>query len=263
MPFPEVERVIFQRNLLDQVICQLRFPPILKVDAEIPAQFQERIRRDFPNFSEQGELTVEVPPGMKPIPPEVLKNIIQSSGNKNYEFSSEDGTWKVNLTRTFVALSTNKYERWTGFKEKLVVPLTALAEIYHPTYFSRIGLRYIDVIRRSSLNLNGVDWSELLQPYILGILSDPNIGTSIQTFESKYEMRLDDGESSVRVVTSFVQPANDNEICYKIDSDFHNDTKNDVDSAMRKLDYFNIRGFRLIRWCMTNRLQQAMEPHAL
>jgi uncharacterized protein (TIGR04255 family) len=263
MPFPEVEKVIFQKNLLDQVICQLRFPPILKVDAEIPAQFQERIRMDFPNFLEQGEVVVEGPPGLKPIPPEILRNIIQSSGNKNYEFSSEDGAWKVNLTRTFIALSTNKYERWSRFKEKLAIPLAALAEIYQPTYFSRIGLRYIDVIRRSSLNLDGVDWSELLQPYILGILTNPQMRQSVLTFESKYEMRLDDGESSVRVVTSFVQPANGSEICYKIDSDFHNDAKNDADSAMRKLDYFNICAFRLIRWCMTDRLEQAMEPHAV
>ena len=53
MPFPEVKRVIYKKNPLDRVICQLRFAPILKIDAEIPADFQEMIRADFPNYSEK------------------------------------------------------------------------------------------------------------------------------------------------------------------------------------------------------------------
>lgn len=198
-----------------------------------------------------------------PLPPEVLRQVIQSSGIRNYEFSSEDGAWKVNLTRTFIALTANKYERWEKFKEKLVIPLTALVETYCPTYFSRIGLRYIDVIRRSALNLDGANWGELLKPYILGILAEPQVGKNVQTFESKHEIRLSDGESSVKIVTKFVEPAHGDEICYKIDSDFYNNTKNDVNSAIQKLDYFNIRASRLIQWCMTDRLKQAMEPHSL
>ena len=61
MPFPEVERVIYARNPLDQVVCQLRFPPILKIDAEIPAGFQDRVREDYPNFSETSGWQLEVP----------------------------------------------------------------------------------------------------------------------------------------------------------------------------------------------------------
>lgn len=61
MPFPEVKRVIYKKNPLHQVICQLRFPPILKVDAEIPSIFQEKIRGEFPNFKETTEVNMELP----------------------------------------------------------------------------------------------------------------------------------------------------------------------------------------------------------
>ena len=47
MAFPEVERVIYERNPLDEVICQLRFPAILKID-EPPIAFQEQIRTRYP-----------------------------------------------------------------------------------------------------------------------------------------------------------------------------------------------------------------------
>jgi len=200
MPFPEAKRIIYRKNPLDQVICQLRFPPILKIDAEVPAEFQDRIRLDFPNLSDSLEIKVEVPHGVKAeIPPELIKQALQSSGIMNYEFSSEDGTWKVNLTRAFIALSTNKHERWESFKDKLASPLQALIDIYSPSYFSRIGLRYKDVIRRSSLGLNNVSWTDLLKPHILGLLGSPTLLYNIDNFESRYDISLSDKESKVKV----------------------------------------------------------------
>jgi len=264
MPFPEVKRVIYRKNPLDQVICQLRFPPILKIDADIPAEFQDRVRKDFPNFSETSEWKMPLSPRIKEqISPEVLTQILQSSSGKNYEFSSEDGQWKINLTRTFIALTANKYERWEIFKEKLAIPVNALVEIYSPAYFSRIGLRYEDVIRRSVLNLDGVSWSELLQPYILGVLGLPEIGNSVRNFESRYEIGLSDGASVVRMITRFVEAVDNGEICYMIDSDFSNTNKTRIDNTMNKLDYFNVRASRLIQWCITDRLHQSMEPQTL
>ena len=50
MPFPESERVVFRRNTLAEVICQLRFPPILEIAAKDPAAFQEQIRAEYPLY---------------------------------------------------------------------------------------------------------------------------------------------------------------------------------------------------------------------
>ena len=264
MPFPEANRVLYRKNPLDQVVCQLRFPPILRIDAEIPAEFQEMVRRQIPNLTETSEWKLEVPPGLKDqISPEILRQILQSSGNKNYEFSSEDGQWKINLTRTFVALTTQRYERWEEFKEKLEIPFRALIEVYSPDYFSRVGLRYVDIIRRSALNLSDVDWDQLLQPYISGILGSPEVRELVKNFESKYEVSLSDGESIVRIIARFVAAADDGEICYMIDSDFYDSHKTPIEAAMERLDYFNVRASRLIQWCITDRLHKAMEPQPL
>lgn len=264
MPFPEAKRVLYGRNPLDQVVCQLRFPPILKIDAELPAEFQEKVRRHFSNFSEASEWHVEIYPELRSeIPPDVLRQVLQSSGNKNYEFSSDDGLWKISLTRNFVALTTKRYLRWEEFKEKLNIPLNALIEVYSPDYFSRVGLRYVDVIRRSTLNLSDIGWNELLQPYIAGILGSPEVGAHVKNFENRYEIGLSDGESVARVVTKLVKAADDDEICYMIDSDFHNSKKTKIDETMERLNYFNGRASRLIQWCITNRLHQAMEPQLL
>jgi len=39
--------------------------------------------------------------------------------------------------------------------------------------------------------------------------------------------------------------------------------KMNIDEAKDKLDYFNIRASRLIQWCITETLHEAMEPEEL
>ena len=46
--FSNEERMIYAKRQLVEVICQLRFPEILSIDASEPAAFQERIRREYP-----------------------------------------------------------------------------------------------------------------------------------------------------------------------------------------------------------------------
>ena len=40
MSFDKDKRVKFRRSPLDEVICQLRFPTILKIDQNLPVDFQ-------------------------------------------------------------------------------------------------------------------------------------------------------------------------------------------------------------------------------
>ena len=112
MPFPNTQRVIYDKNPLDKVICQLRFAPILKINAEIPATYQDKIRSHYPSYSESNRVIVEAPEGQKgAIPPEVLSMIMQNAQtNKNYQFSSEDNNWKVNLTYNFISLAASDYK---------------------------------------------------------------------------------------------------------------------------------------------------------
>jgi uncharacterized protein (TIGR04255 family) len=261
MVFPDAPRVIYRKNPLDRVICQLRFPPILRIETEVPAQFQERIRKDFPDFKEKEELIL--PQKMRQeLPVELVGRIIPSE-TKNYEFlsESEDGIWKVNLTRTFVALTTTKYRRWEEFRERLQNPLNALIEIYEPAHFSRIGLRYIDIIKRSELHLDDVDWKELLQPYIIGLLGSTTINKQVQTLEAKYEISLDDQGGVARIVTGLVE--HNKEVCFLIDTDFYDTSKTETSKVANKLEKFHVLASRLIQWLITKRLHKAMEPETL
>src|SRR5437879_5705973 len=138
MSFPPCERVIYRRNPLKQVICQLRFPPILRIESELPAGFQERIRGSFPVLRESNPPI----PGMAGLPDEIMKMIapaIQPVGaHMTREFLTADDKWKVGLTRDFLALTCTEYLRWEDFKAHLRLPFDALVQEYAPAFCVRV-----------------------------------------------------------------------------------------------------------------------------
>lgn len=253
--FPETARLIYAKNPLEEVICQLRFHPILRIEAESPAAFQEAIRSEYPLFEQS-------PGEQLPIPEEIAKRLPEGLriGNPSYTFTSEDGAWKVVLTRDFIASTTSKYERWQDFGKHLNLPLKALVEQYSPAFYTRIGLRYRDVIRRSILGLGEVDWAELLKPQIAGELSIRDVAKAIERAAREAIFVLDENESKLHVRHGLARRGPNGEECYVVDSDFFTTQKTEIKDAGKILDTFNRHAGRFFRWCITDRLHQAMGP---
>lgn len=259
MPFPAVERVIYKKNPLEKVICQLRFPPILIIDSELPAKFQDLIREEYPHYEENIEVQQEISTDLNSGSLNPMSNITR---NKNHVFVSEDGQWQINLTRTFISLSTTNYVRWEDFKAKFEKPLNALIKVYRPPYFTRIGLRYVDVFCRSVLGLNGCEWRELIKPQFLGLL-DSEVRESVDAFTSQCEVVFDDKVSRVRIVTDIVKKAENNEDCFMLDSDSYTPSIVNTDDAISQMDYIHKRSSRLIRFVIKDKLHDGMEPNAI
>lgn len=263
MPFPESKRVVYRKNPLSNVICQLRYPPILKIDSEVPSFFQENIRTEYPLYNEKIELQQEFATGLKSqFSPDVINQLSKTSPTKNHEFISEDGVWKINLTRTFLSISTSKYIRWEDFIKKFHSSYKALISIYNPAFFSRVGIRYVDVFERSKVGLQVEPWNNLIQPYLLGLLAS-DVKNEIKSNESLNEILLNDSESIVRIATSFVQNAQTSELCYMVDSDFYTPKRVSLDNATSKLEFLHDRASRLIRWIITDKLHNALEPREI
>lgn len=261
MRFPVSPRVIYGKNPLNSVICQLRFPPILRIDSEVPADFQERVRREYPNFTQRNlpDAKLNLPAEFSKLMGEELSFGMQG-GKQAYDFSSEDRIWQISLTRDFVALTTKSYSRWEGFKDRLNQVLEAFQAEYSPGSYSRAGLRYQDLIQRKQLNLEGVPWSQLLQPQIAGELGVSGIEDAVQAVKREVLINLDSGQGKVRIKHGLVQSMETGETCYLIDSDYFSDEKMEVQHARERLDHFNREAGRLFRWCITDRLHSAMGP---
>lgn len=124
-------------------------------------------------------------------------------------------------------------------------------------------MRYIDVINRKSLNIEDERWRNLLNPSLLGLLSDEDIGDEVDSLTTTIEIKLPKNESLVKVSASLVTLGDNDEICFMIDSDFINQNKTDIDDVESKLNHFNEQGSRLIQWAISRKLFDAMEPEKI
>lgn len=261
MPFPDKKRIIYKNNPLDQVVCQIRFPSILKIESEAPSDFQEIIRKKFPKYREKFEWSFSLQNPMKGnLAPDNISDAAKQSTSKNHEFSTKNNDWKINLTRSFLALSTKNYLRWEEFLKILLFGIDALNKVYKPMNYSRVGLRYIDIIKRSVLNLTSDPWSELLNSSIIGMSTDKIIGKSVQNFKNEFNLILSDKESKLKMIVQPVTSKNDSEECIMIDSDLYFEGDVVKEDLVDRLNYFNERSSRLIQWCVSEKLHKAMEP---
>lgn len=265
MPLNDVKRVIFNKNPLIQVVCQLSFPRILSINERAPTDFQERIRKNYPIYNvgvdQQQQIIIE--PGVDASP-----KIVQNEQFNNYSFTSDDGIWQINLGSTFLALSTSKYKKWEDFRTRLQEPLDALKNIYSPAFYERIGLRYVDAISRSALGIDiTTPWTELLQPFALGFLSNNDIADEILGHSATSEINI--GNNAVaRVVTStgFVGDIiyqKNPELSFIIDSDLSFNVRKNLDELDAALEYLHEYSSRLIHSIITEKLHHAMEPKEL
>ncbi|MBI1826974.1 MAG: TIGR04255 family protein [Planctomycetes bacterium] len=254
MPFPNSERVIYRQNPLKEVICQIQFPTILQIEASPPAVFQERVRDRYPLYEESSGLAVAST---------IVRGgqINQIGPRVRYVFQSNDRLWSIALTREFIALSTSSYRRWEEFRERIEFVRRQFGEVYHPSFFSRVGLRYVNLIQRSSIGIEGRSWSELLNPRIAGELGDQTISDYIEHVAREVRVRLEEQGHSAMIRHGIVFAEPTNEECYIIDSDFYAETETETGIAIDYLNRFNRHAGNLFRWCIERTLYEALEPH--
>ena len=260
--FFEADRVIYAKPQLLEVICQLRFPTILSISAKEPAEFQELIRADFPRYSR----TVEK------LPPKVLgqpgnMKLQEQPDVINYQFLSADGKWKVNMTNNFIALATPAYTQWENFAAKLDEVLAQFISVYHPAFFERIGLRYINAISRKALDLEDTPFSDLIEPGYLGLMAEEDVQEqSFQRVMQEAEMKLPGGcNLKLHCGPGMVKRNNvqDKEIKFILDNDFFMNGKVELPHTTAALNTVHTHADRTFRGAITRELHEAMEPRLL
>ena len=249
---------LYEKQQLLETICQLRFPTILSIDAKEPADFQDLIRADFPRYSCQ---TDSAPgPDGKPQP------------IRNHTFITEDGGFKISLTKDFIAFSTMRYPGWDGFAHTLDRPLGQFIQVYKPAYFSRIGLRYVNAFSREKLGLTGRRWNDLLQPQVLGILDNDEIDEADvvkcaldveRRLGERFGVKLHAGPASVqrqiRTQTG-VQTVQEKETRFVLDMDVYASGNTALSAAAETLERLHEHADRLFSDAITDALHDAMEP---
>ena len=263
MLFPDSERVLYDKNPLKEVISQFRFPTLLRIREGQLAGFQDIIGKDYPIYSEQEPFFA--------VPPEVPKELVTIVEQMNvppalitHKFSTKDSRRFISLRDDFMALAETKYERWESFREEIMKAEAALKKVYEPAFYSRVGLRYRDLISLRSLNLTNVRWQDLIKPHVIAELGDKNVADAILRIKTQAVIKIPDiPDGQIMLNHGLVVPNGSNEQCYLIDADFSVEIKEGVNESFKILETFNRLAGQLFRWAITERLHSAMEPRVI
>lgn len=264
MLYSDNPRVHYDKPQLAEVICQLRFPVILSIGANDPVDFQEAVRGVFPRYTARKEqprpqITGLGTPNAKL---ETPKPIV------NHNFISADGRWKLNLTSTFISLSTVNYPGWESFGKQLDMPLAQFIRIYKPAFFERIGLRYVNIISRKALELEDEPWRELIsQPY-LGVLAEEDVDERAArkcsvdvelNLDSSCRVKLHAGPGMVKANAPNAQQ--DPEVKFILDMDLFMEGQIDPRMAAAGLETLHGHSTPLFQGAITDKLHSALEPN--
>ena len=257
--FSDEKPIIYRYNQLGEVICQLRFPVILTIDSRPPAEFQELIRDAFPQFQSMKEL-----PAPKIVGAPGNFSLDSQPATINYQFTSADGKWRINLTNTFISLSCAQYKDWETFAGKLDKPLAAFIQVYKPAYFERVGLRYLNFISRKALCLEDVAFRELIQPAYLGVLGMDDFQESSALRSSvDAEFAISGGcRVNIHAGPGFIKRPNldDNELKFIFDQDLYMAGNIPVNYSAGSLQTLHSQAYGIFRSAITDQLHNAMDP---
>lgn len=258
MLFSNGPRRHYRRAPVHEVICQLRFPPILSINHDEPAQFQELVREEFPQYGcKQDLLPPQSAAGRETPQPPV----------NNHHFLSRDGKWKINLTRDFIALSTLSYTGWEQFARTLDKPLAAFIRLYRPDDFQRVGLRYLNLISPRALGLEGRPWRDLIAPAYLGPLGEEDVepqrviscGTDVQLkLSSSCGVKIHAGTGQLKSAAPDTPP--DSEVKFIFDMDLSMPGPTAGALAAAALETLHGHGTMVFEGALTDTLRAAMDP---
>jgi uncharacterized protein (TIGR04255 family) len=122
---------------LVRVLSQIRFPKMPEITSDPGiAPLRARLKHRYPILREdRGFALVVSGAGVtsQSDSPETLWRLVD-----------QDDIWRVTTSDTFVALETSKYSSRTDFFDRFDEIVKAVADLYEPILFDRLGVRYVD-----------------------------------------------------------------------------------------------------------------------
>jgi uncharacterized protein (TIGR04255 family) len=251
--FPSRENVKLGRSPLAEVICQVRFSPILRIGAEQPIAFQDAIRQRFPQYSVEQGFTFQIhdaihaqnAPSFRPTP-----NL--------YRFTSTDGHSEVSLAQDFFALVTKRYTTWEEFAKRLELVSNTVMGVYEPTQIHRVGLRYVNELVPARLGLGSFEEIlALLQPTFTSALKMKEWSLP-KAYGGHLELDVEGDTLAIRY--QLRQNADGSPEGFLLDFDYYEESGADLNGLIERCDRFHNVIYNAFRWTIPDEKLHIFEP---
>ena len=135
----------------------------------------------------------------------------------------------MSLNRDILTLATLEYKKYEEFQEKFAKAVNIFKNVYNPSFYIRLGLRYRNLIWRSKLKMDAdKPWSSLISLQIASKLHSSELSGSIRTLVKNLEIELNEGKVNFNhglIISQDPSKGNIQEPGYLLDADFFEEGK--------------------------------------
>lgn len=168
----------YKRNFLRQAVCEFRFPTLLELGRpKPPDSFTKALRKEYPFL----DLVQEVQLGIGGDP----------AGTVNkHVFRSEKRKWTVSIKENALSVETLAYTDYNELRSRALTALAAAYKVIDTDFFTRVGLRYINVVQTDNdLDPIRQGWinNQLVAPLTSGLFS------GVSEFSGRMGLASEDG----------------------------------------------------------------------
>jgi uncharacterized protein (TIGR04255 family) len=236
---PHVESVTYSRNFLKTAVCELRFPTVFELEEpRPPVSFWKAIKHDFPQHDLLNNINVG--------PATVAQGRV-------HQFRSRKALWTVTLRASAITVETQQYVSFELFRKQVSVVLKAAEGIIDSDMFTRVGLRYINVIPlRRDLPFSQIINQELILPLARGVFGAP---------EEYWQSVRGTVESGKYLFQHGLSTDPNNTIGYALDFDFSAEEVL-VSDVMRKLESLHSAQVDFFHWSLGPATREALSNPA-
>lgn len=168
----------YKRNFLRQAVCEFRFPTLLELGRPKPPEsFAKALRKEYPFL----DLVQEMQLGIGGDP--------AGSVNKHV-FRSEKRKWTVSIKENALSVETSAYTDYNELRSRTLAALAAAYKVIDADFFTRVGLRYINVVQTDNdLDPIRQGWinDQLVAPLTSGLFS------GVSEFSGRMALASEDG----------------------------------------------------------------------
>lgn len=224
---PHVESVRYSHNFIKTVVCELRFPTLLDLEMTQPVKLQQTLRKEFPIYEKQKSVGLSA------------GNSVSSENIYSFRTVKDEST--VALRSSTLSVETHAYTEFSDFYDRLERVLKAAEKLIDTDFFTRVGLRYINMV--PVVMSDGLD--EWINPRLIGALSD-NVFGDIEQYGSELQGDTDSGKYSLRQA---LKHRSEGKAEYVLDFDFFKENVKLVDT-LDLVREFNKTNFSLFHYCL-------------
>lgn len=216
----------FKRNFVKNAFCELRFPTVLEFgEQRLPGTIIKALRKSYPTVDTGSEFTVGAG---------------GSSTSTVHIMRSMKGGWAVSFKPSAITLEVQNYPGYAELRRRVVEVIEATSSAIDSDFWTRIGLRFVNVIDRGDPAAGWVN-GQLAGPLGAGVFK------SVAEYSGRLASLTEDGgfllQHGLKIEPGQEFPA------YVLDVDcFRNSIS--VDQTVKEMDDMHDQAFNIFEWSL-------------